>query len=145
MVDSMATFFVVSGVHLLSRVTDASPRFYVETADGDKPVTAIGDILIWLPFRDGSWQCYEVHNVLVLPNCSSNLYSTRYMRDHFGFKHDIDDCVIKTPSHGSIDITDTRGAFVIPIAFASAPPSHIHRGTRSPALLTYTRLALTIP
>ena len=70
MVDSMATFFVVGGVHLLSRVTDASPRFYVETADGDKPVTAIGDILIWLPFRDGSWQCYEVHNVLVLPNCS---------------------------------------------------------------------------
>ena len=138
MVDSMATFFVVGGVHLLSRVTDASPRFYVETADGDKPVTAIGDILIWLPFRDGSWQCYEVHNVLVLPNCSSNLYSTRYMRDHFGFKHDIDDCVIKTPSHGIIDITDTRGAFVIPIAFASAPPSHIHRGTRPPALLTYT-------
>ena len=46
MVDSMATFFVVGGVHLLSRVTDASPRFYVETADGDKPVTAIGDILI---------------------------------------------------------------------------------------------------
>ena len=45
----------------------------------------------------------------------SALYSTRYMRDHFGFKHDIDDCVIKTPSHGIIDITDTRGAFVIPL------------------------------
>ena len=89
MVDTMATFWVVSSIDYLWRVTNNSPGFGITTADGVIPALAVGIALVYL--RVGNHQeCYEVPNVVVLPSCPDILYSTRVMRDCFGFKHELD-------------------------------------------------------
>ena len=48
--------------------------------------------------HDGQWRCYEVSNVLVMPNCPDILYSTRVMKRLHGLTHDFDGGQIKLPS-----------------------------------------------
>ena len=121
-IDSMATFWVVPSRDLLCRVTNENPNLSVETADGDAKVQAIGDISISF-LTSAGWRQFYVRQVLVLDNCDAVLYSTRVMRDHFRFSHDID--------HGNISMPDLKGkgtgmhisvhddgaAFVIPVCF----------------------------
>jgi hypothetical protein len=47
-VDSMASLMVVNSVAKLYRVTDASPKLEIETADGLVPVKAVGVALAYL-------------------------------------------------------------------------------------------------
>jgi hypothetical protein len=89
---------------------------------------AIGIALIQLLIGD-KWECFEVPNVVVLDKCASVLYSTRVMRDLFGFTHDLDGGLIKVPGAQSISITDDSAAFYIPVIFTprSAPrPREVH-------------------
>ena len=76
---------------MLHTVTDPSPGIGVDTANGPSYVKAIGTALIWL-YHGGTvgWICYESPHVLVMPNCDAVLYSTRTMRNLFGFRHDFD-------------------------------------------------------
>ena len=83
-VDSMATYFVVNKREHLVRVTNSNPGFTVLTAAGVQPILAVGDAHVWLPDSAGVWKCYEVPNVLLMPACSSILYSVRVTRDLFG-------------------------------------------------------------
>ena len=94
-VDSMATYFVVDNPAFLVRITDHNPNFGVNTADGVKPILAIGVAHMWIADADGFWKCYEVPNVLLLPKCDQVLYSVRIMRDLFGFKHDFDAALVE--------------------------------------------------
>jgi hypothetical protein len=90
---------------------------------------AIGIARIQLLIGD-KWECFEVPNVVVLDKCASVLYSTRVMRDLFGFTHDFDGGLIKVPSAQSISVTDDSAAFYIPIIFIprSAPrPRDVHK------------------
>jgi len=68
-VDTMATYFVVSDPAYLVRITDANPTIGIKTADGVKPVVAIGVAHMWVPDTKGVWLCYEVPNVC--PNAAS--------------------------------------------------------------------------
>eukprot|EP00962_Isochrysis_galbana_P026885 scaffold8396_cov127-Isochrysis_galbana.AAC.9 len=80
-------------------VTNASPKVSIDTAAGPVHARAIGVALIQL-LVGNKWECYEVPNVLVLDKCASVLYSTRVMRDLFGFTHDIDGGLIRVPVNG---------------------------------------------
>ena len=87
----MSTHFIVPDIAVLHTVTDPSPGIGVDTANGPSYVEAIGTALIWL-YHGGTvgWICYELPHVLVMPNCDAVLYSTRTMRNLFGFRHDFD-------------------------------------------------------
>ena len=87
----MSTHFIVPEIAMLHTVTDPSPGIGVDTANGPSYVKAIGTALIWL-YHGGTvgWICYELPHVLVMPNCDAVLYSTRTMRNLFGFRHDFD-------------------------------------------------------
>ena len=144
MVDTMATYFVVNRRDFLVRITNSSPGFTVLTAAGAQPILAVGDAHVWMPDSLGKWTCYEVPNVLLMPDCSSILYSVRVMRDNFGFKHDFDSSpgVIVMPGYGgtstSLPIRDNGAAFSIPVAFSTIaqPPKSLVRSSRSrPAAL----------
>ncbi|MBM4098126.1 MAG: DDE-type integrase/transposase/recombinase, partial [Planctomycetes bacterium] len=130
-VDSMASLMVVNSVDKLYRVTDASPKLEIETADGLVPVKAVGVALAYL--RVGtSWECYEIPDVMVLENCAFTLYSTRVMYALFGFKHAFESGVISVPGAHDIAIYDTGAAYVTPIAFVphgSPQPEVVHRAT----------------
>jgi hypothetical protein len=95
-VDSMASLMIVNSVAKLYRVTDASPKLEIETADGLVPVTAIGVALAYLRVGN-SWECYEIPDVMVLEKCAFTLYSTRVMHALFGFKHAFESGVISVP------------------------------------------------
>ena len=126
MVDSMATYFVVNKPEYLVRVTNSDPGFTVLTADGAKPILAVGVVHVWIPDDAGDWRCYEVPNVLLMPFCTAILYSVRVMRDLFGFKHDFDSAspVISMPDRaGSLPIHDSGTAFAIPMAFSTVAQS----------------------
>ena len=81
-VDSMASLMIVNSVDKLYRVTDASPKLEIETADGLVPVTAVGVALTYLRVGN-SWECYEIPDVMVLEKCALTLYSTRIMHALF--------------------------------------------------------------
>lgn len=142
MVDSMATYFVVNKPEYIVRVTNNNPGFTVLTAAGVQPILAVGDAHIWIPDGQGEWNCYEVPNVLLMPACSSVLYSVRVMRDLFGFEHNFDKGgAITMPNRKStLPIRDDGSAFAIPIAFStSAQPDLIRSSIGHPAaLLTST-------
>jgi len=129
-VDSMSTHFIVPDVAMLRTITDSSPGIGVDTANGFSSVVAIGTALVYL-FHGGAvgWVCYEVPRVLVMPNCDAVLYSTRTMRDLFGFRHDFDSPSpgISCPGRPGIPIVDDGAGFRIPLAFVPAggvpPPS----------------------
>jgi hypothetical protein len=113
----MATFWVVGDRELLWQVTNASPGFGLDSADGLVPVEAVGTALVYLQ-HGGSWECYEVPNVMLLSRCSDVLYSTRVMRDLYGFKHSFDgNCSASAPGSADIPIHDDGSAFVMPVAF----------------------------
>ena len=65
MVDSMATFWIVSSRSHLWQVTNEKPGFHVETANGWVPVEAVGIALVYLRVGD-RWECFEVPNVFLL-------------------------------------------------------------------------------
>ena len=90
MVDSMATYFVVDKPEYLVRITNSNPGFTVLTADGVKPILAVGVAHVWIPDPDGVWACYEVPNVLLMTACGAVLYSVRMMRDLFSFQHNFE-------------------------------------------------------
>ena len=124
MVDTAATYFVVNRRSMLLSITNPSPGFTILTAAGAEPVEAVGTAHIWLPDTRGKWSCYEIHNVLLMPKCSSILYSWRHMRDRFGFKHDFDGLTIRIPNGKDalhLPISDDGAALTIPVAFASSP------------------------
>jgi len=130
-VDSMASLMVVNSVDKLYRVTDASPKLEIETADGLVPVKAVGVALAYLRVGN-SWECYEIPDVMVLENCTFTLYSTRVMYALFGFKHAFESGVISVPGAHDIAIYDTGAAYVTPIAFVphgSPQPEVVHRAT----------------
>ena len=130
-VDSMASLMVVNSVDKLYRVTDASPKLEIETADGLVPVKAVGVALAYLRVGN-SWECYEIPDVMVLENCAFTLYSTRVMYALFGFKHAFESGVISVPGAHDIAIYDTGAAYVTPIAFVphgSPQPEVVHRAT----------------
>ena len=114
MVDSMATYFVVNKPEYLVRVTNNNPGFTVLTADGAKPILAVGVVHVWIPDNAGDWRCYEVPNVLLMPFCTEILYSVRVMRDLFGFTHDFDSAtpVISMPDR----------AVALSLSMTAAPP-----------------------
>ena len=122
MVDSMATYFVVDKPEYLVKVTNANPGYTVLTADGAKPILAVGVVHMWVPDADGEWKCYEVPNVLLMPACAAVLYSVRVMRDLFGFKHDFEsNGRIDMPSRDAhLPIYDSGTAFSVPVAFSTA-------------------------
>ena len=89
---------------------------------------------------DGAWRAYLVSDVIVLPNCLNVLYSTRVMRDLFGFVHDLDNGTIRVPStqlwrEGTIDVTDDGSRFFVPAAFHRAgwTPARFQRPTKRAA------------
>ena len=132
-VDSMSTHFVVPDISMLRTVTDRSPGIGVDTANGFSRVEAVGTALVYLYHgKTTGWACYEIPRVLVMPNCDAILYSTRTMRDLFGFKHDFDSTSpsICCPGRPSIPIVDDGAGFRIPLAFVPAggvpPPSVSH-------------------
>ena len=138
MVDSMATYFVVNKPEYIVRVTNNNPGFTVLTAAGVQPILAVGDAHVWIPDDQGEWKCYEVPNVLLMPACSSVLYSVRVMRDLFGFEHNFDKGgAITMPNRKStLQIRDDGSAFAIPIAFStSAQPDLICSSIAHPAAL----------
>ena len=132
-VDSMSTHFIVPDASMLHTVTNRSPGIGVDTANGFSRVEAIGTALIYLNHGGKvGWTCYELPHVLVMPNCDAVLYSTRTMRDLFGFRHDFDSSTpfIACPGRPGISIIDDGAGFRIPIAFVSADrpqPSSIVR------------------
>ena len=98
----------------------------------------MGDAHIWIPDGQGEWNCYEVPNVLLMPACSSVLYSVRVMRDLFGFEHNFDKGgAITMPNRKStLPIRDDGSAFAIPTAFStSAQPDLIRSSIGHPAAL----------
>ena len=121
MVDTMATYFVVDKPEYLVRVTNNSPGYTVLTADGAKPILAVGVVHMWVPDANGVWECYEIPNVLLMPACAAVLYSVRVMRDLFGFKHDFEPngCVDMPNRTSSLPINDSGTAFTIPVAFST--------------------------
>ena len=120
-VDTMATYFVVNDLAYLVRVTDADPTIGIQTADGIKPVKAVGVAHMWVPDVKGVWQCYEVPNVLLLPKCGQCLYSQRVMRDLFGFQHDFDKTLdIRMPGRPALPMHDSGTSFAIMVAFSTA-------------------------
>ena len=126
MVDTMATYFVVNNADYIVNITNNNPGFSVLTAAGSQQIIAVGDAHVWIPDSSGDWKCYEVPNVLLLPACSSVLYSVRVMRDLFGFKHDFDSKqgVIDMPNRKhSLPIVDNGSAFAIPISFSTVAQS----------------------
>ena len=126
--DTMATFWIVPTVTLLWRVDNPSPEISISTADGLAQVKAVGTALVHLRVGD-QWECFEVPNVLVLPNCTDVLYSTRVMRDCFNLAHDLDNGVIRVPGAADIEVQDDGSAFSTPAAFArpgSARPTSVH-------------------
>ena len=119
-VDTMATYFVVSDPAYLVRITDANPTIGIKTADGVKPVVAIGVAHMWVPDTMGVWLCYEVPNVLLLPKCGQCLYSQRVMRDLFNFRHDFDVALdIKMPRRPALPMHDSGTSFEIMVAFST--------------------------
>ena len=119
-VDTMATYFVVSDPAYLVRITDANPTIGIKTADGVKPVVAIGVAHMWVPDTMGVWLCYEVPNVLLLPKCGQCLYSQRVMRDLFDFRHDFDVALdIKMPRRPALPMHDSGTSFEIMVAFST--------------------------
>ena len=119
-VDTMATYFVVSDPAYLVRITDANPTIGITTADGVKPVVAIGVAHMWVPDTMGVWLCYEVPNVLLLPKCGQCLYSQRVMRDLFNFRHDFDVALdIKMPRRPALPMHDSGASFEIMVAFST--------------------------
>ena len=119
-VDTMATYFVVSDPAYLVRITDANPTIGIKTADGVKPVVAIGVAHMWVPDTKGVWLCYEVPNVLLLPKCGQCLYSQRVMRDLFNFRHDFDVSLdIKMPRRPALPMHDSGTSFEIMVAFST--------------------------
>ena len=121
MVDSMATYFVVNKPEYLVRITNNNPGYTVLTADGAKPILAVGVVHVWIPDAKGVWMCYEVPNVLLMPACAAILYSVRVMRDLFGFKHDFESngCVDMPNRASGLPIHDSGTAFSIPVAFST--------------------------
>ena len=138
MVDSMATFWVVPSVDLLWRVTNAQPGFALTTADGLKPVEAVGVVLVYLRLGTRR-ECYAVPNVVVMPGCADVLYSTRVMRDCFGFRHDLDSAppCIRVPGACDIAVDDDGAAFKVEVGFVprnSPRPRGVHFPQRSIAV-----------
>ena len=126
-VDTMATLWVLNDRRFFHRVTDPKPGFSLETAQGMCPVELVGDVFVHLRCEDGTWRAFEVRNVLYIPECPANLYSTRAMRDAFGFHHDVDGGTITLPSSGDVPagtvrVTDDGRAFSIPICFSLKQP-----------------------
>ena len=140
-VDSMSTHFIVPEIAMLHTVTDPSPGIGVDTANGPSYVKAIGTALIWL-YHGGTvgWICYELPHVLVMPNCDAVLYSTRTMRNMFGFRHDFDSSnpAISCPGRPKIPIIDDGAGFRIPIAFVRAGRPSPHGLIRSMAAIAAT-------
>ena len=125
MVDTMATFWVVNDPSLLVRVTNPSPGFTINTANGPVPVHSVGVALVCMLTHDGQWRCYEVSNVLVMPNCPDILYSTRVMKQLHGLTHDFDSGQIKLPSArrqsaSQVNIHDDGASYSITVAFATS-------------------------
>ena len=151
LVDSMATYWVVSSANMLHTVVDDSPGFSIDTADGYVPVQAVGTALVHLWHGD-HWRCYEVHNVFVLPRCRNVLYSTRQMRDQFDFTHHLDASPpsIDCPGAPDIPVTDDGSAFATPVAFVprgSPAPSIVHRPVRAvtPLAMTASNASAAFP
>ena len=127
-VDSMATYFVVDNPAFLVRITDHNPNFGVKTADGVKPILAIGVAHVWISDPNGLWKCYEVPNVLLLPKCDQVLYSVRIMRDLFGFTHDFDAAIsITMPGRPALQMRDNGTSFAITVAFSTTAVSASRR------------------
>ena len=142
LVDSMATFWVVPDQAMLYRITNRSPGFSIYTANGPVPVTAVGIARVSIHTDDGTWRCFEVPNVLVLPSCPAVLYSTRIMNSLHKLQHDTDTLLITIPpsdghTASSITILDDGTAYYIPVAFepsrSSSPcrPARTHNRIRA--------------
>jgi transposase InsO family protein len=143
----MATFWVVNERELLWRVDQPRPGMSIDTADGTVAVEAIGTALVYLKGAT-EWECYQVPNVLLLPRCPDILYSTRVMRDLFGFKHDLDTGVISPPGANDINVADDGSSFSINVAFVPSgmsPPRSVHKPRRSPMALSVTDHGAVVP
>jgi len=118
MVDSMATYWVVPSTDFLWRVASDNPGFALTTADGLVAASAVGEAIVWLTVGSRK-ECYLVPNVVVMPNCPDVLYSTRTMRDLYGFKHLLDQAppAIHVPGALDIPVDDDGMAFKIDVAF----------------------------
>jgi transposase InsO family protein len=126
-VDTMATLWILNDRNFFHRVTNSKPGFSLETAQGSCPVELVGDAFVHLRDNEGSWRAFEIRNVLYIPKCPANLYSTRAMRDAFGFHHDVDGGLITLPSLGganptTVRVTDDGRAFSVPVCFSAEPP-----------------------
>ena len=143
-VDTMATYFVVSDPAYLVRITDANPTIGIKTADGVKPVVAIGVAHMWIPDTKGVWLCYEVPNVLLLPKCGQCLYSQRVMRDLFNFRHDFDVALdIKMPRRPALPMHDSGTSFEIMVAFSTTAVPADRRVTPTGHVTALVACALT--
>ena len=118
MVDSMATYWVVPSTDFLWRVSSDNPGFALTTADGLVAASAVGEAIVWLTVGSRK-ECYLVPNVVVMPNCPDVLYSTRTMRDLYGFKHLLDQAppAIHVPGALNISVDDDGMAFKVDVAF----------------------------
>ena len=136
LVDTMATFWIVGSIELLWSISVASPDYAVETANGLVPVQAVGVALVWMLIGN-VWECYEVPNVLVLPECPATLYSTRVMRELFGFNHDTDHNRIGVPGRADIAITNDGSSYSIPVVFVprdTKRPKQVYCPSSPPAV-----------
>ena len=144
LVDSMATFWIVPDASYLHRITNHSPGFSINTANGPVPVLAVGVASIRILAANHSWHRFEVPNVLVLPSCPSVLYSTRVMNTLFKIRHDTDSLTITLPSSHTVPILDDGSSYYIPIAFEPrASPSCRSSHTRHPVPAAHAALLLS--
>ena len=144
MVDTMATYFVVRDPALLIRITDANPSIGINTADGVKPVVAVGVAHLWVPDGVGVWRCYEVPNVLLIPNCLQVLYSTRVMKNLFKFRHDTDSALeIRMPDRPALPIHDDGTSYSIVVAFSTVAVPAARRVTPTGHATALVATALT--
>ena len=139
MVDTMATYWVVNDRSLLAKVTNPSPGFSINTANGAATIDAVGTAFVCLFTSDNQWVCYEVANVLFMPSCTDNLYSTRVMHEHYRIRHDVETGYIRLPAtqrypSSTIKITDDGASYSIPVCFAESGAPIVHRcnSLRSP-------------
>ena len=126
-VDDMATFMVVPHERYLCSITDANPRFGVDTAAGKVPVRTVGTACVALHSSKRGWVWYEVHDVLVVPS-SPVLYSTRAMRKAHAISHRVEEGHLLLPpvrlrdAPTRVDVLDTGSSYDLTLAFS--PVAH---------------------
>ena len=121
-VDSMATFTILTTFPKGFQVTNARPGFSVEAASGPVPVRAVGNVGVYLQLSTGEWRAFTLTNVLIVPEATANLYSTRAMRDAYGARHTFEPpFAVHLPNGTSVPFRDDGSAFVLTVGLGPPP------------------------